>query len=60
VLVTVVQLRDAYVQPAAPNWPQVRDMIHDTIQDILANKIPLRRGLAEVTTKGNAILATAP
>jgi sn-glycerol 3-phosphate transport system substrate-binding protein len=60
VLVTVQQLKDAYYEPGAPNFTQIRDLLHDTTQDILANKVPLRQGLAEVTTKGNAILGQNP
>jgi sn-glycerol 3-phosphate transport system substrate-binding protein len=60
VLATVEQLKDAYYEPGAPNFTQIRDLLHDMTQDILANKIPLRQGLAEVTTKGNAILAQTP
>ncbi len=60
VLITVQQLKDAYFEPSAPNFTQIRDMLHDAIQDILANKVPLRQALAEVNAKGNAILAKNP
>ncbi|MBV8151260.1 MAG: ABC transporter substrate-binding protein [Candidatus Eremiobacteraeota bacterium] len=60
VLLTVKQLDNAYYEPSAPNYTQVRDALHDATQDILANKTPLRDGLASVTTKGNAILANNP
>ncbi len=60
VLVTVEQLRDAYVEPGAPGWPQVKDLLHDTIQAILANKVPLHQGLSELTSKANAMLASSP
>jgi sn-glycerol 3-phosphate transport system substrate-binding protein len=60
VLVTVQQLKDAYFEPSAPNYTQIRDLLHDATQDILANKVPLREGLAGVNAKGNAILAANP
>ncbi len=60
VLVTVEQLKDAYYEPGAPNFTQIRDLLHDATQDILSNKVPLRQGLADVTSKGNAILAKNP
>ncbi len=60
VLVTVEQLKDAYYEPGAPNFTQIRDLLHDATQDILANKVPLRQALAEVNAKGNAILAKNP
>jgi sn-glycerol 3-phosphate transport system substrate-binding protein len=60
VLVTVEQLKDAYYEPAAPRWPEVRDLIHNTIQDILANKVPLRPALLDLTAKANAILGSTP
>jgi len=60
VLITVEQLNDAYVEPGAPAWPQVKDLLHDTVQAILANKVALHQGLAEVTTKGNTMLAGSP
>jgi sn-glycerol 3-phosphate transport system substrate-binding protein len=60
VLATIDSLKNAYYEPAAPNWPPVRDLIHDTVQDILANKVPLRQGLETITTKGDALLSQAP
>jgi sn-glycerol 3-phosphate transport system substrate-binding protein len=60
VLETVKQLDEAYYEPSAPNFTQVRDALHDTLQDILANKISLRDGLNAVNAKGNALLATHP
>jgi len=60
VLVTVEQLKDAYYEPGAPNFTQIRDWLHDMTQDILANKVPLRQGLADVNAKGNEILVKNP
>jgi sn-glycerol 3-phosphate transport system substrate-binding protein len=60
VLQTVKQLDDAYYEPSAPNFTQIRDALHDTLQDIMANKVPLRDGLNAVNVKGNAILASHP
>jgi sn-glycerol 3-phosphate transport system substrate-binding protein len=60
VLVTVHQLDNAYYEPSAPNYTQIRDALHDTTQDILAGKISVHDGLAAVTSKGNAILANNP
>jgi len=60
VLQTVKQLDEAYYEPSAPNFTQVRDALHDTLQDIMANKVSLRDGLNSVNAKGNAILASHP
>jgi len=60
VLETVKQLDAAYYEPSAPNFTQVRDALHDTLQDILANKVALRAGLSAVNAKGNALLANRP
>jgi sn-glycerol 3-phosphate transport system substrate-binding protein len=60
VLDTVKQLENAYYEPSAPNYTQIRDALHDATQDILANKISVRDGLTAVNSKGNAILATNP
>jgi len=60
VLQTVKQLDEAYYEPSAPNFTQVRDALHDTLQDIMANKVSLRDGLNSVNVKGNAILASRP
>jgi sn-glycerol 3-phosphate transport system substrate-binding protein len=60
VLQTVKQLDEAYFEPSAPNFTQVRDALHDAIQDIMANKVPLRDGLNAVNAKGNALLASHP
>ncbi len=60
VLVTVEQLKDAYIEPGAPAWPRVKDLLHDTVQAILANKVPLRQGLVDLTVTGNALLAGSP
>ncbi len=60
VLQTVKQLDNAYFEPSAPNFTQIRDLLHDATQDILANKVPLRDGLVNVTTKGNVILSNNP
>jgi len=60
VLNTVKQLDDAFYEPSAPNYTQIRDALHDATQDILANKISVRDGLASVVAKGNGILANNP
>lgn len=60
VFVTIESLKDAYPEPSAPDWPPVRDLIHNTVQDILANKVPLRKGLAEATAQGDALLSRSP
>ena len=60
VLETVKALDEAYYEPSAPNFTQVRDALHDTLQDILANKTSLRDGLNTVNAKGNALLANHP
>jgi sn-glycerol 3-phosphate transport system substrate-binding protein len=60
VLNTVRQLDEAYFEPSAPNFTQVRDALHDATQDILANKISVRDGLNVVNSKGNALLANNP
>jgi len=60
VLNTVWQLDEAYFEPSAPNFTQVRDALHDATQDILANKVSVRDGLNAVNSKGNALLANNP
>ncbi len=60
VLATVKQLDEAYYEPSAPNFTQIRDALHDTLQDIMANKVSLRGGLNAVNAKGNALLASHP
>jgi sn-glycerol 3-phosphate transport system substrate-binding protein len=60
VLETVKQLDNAYYEPSAPNFTQIRDALHDATQDILANKVSLRDGLANVNAKGNGVLANNP
>ncbi len=60
VLNTVKQLDDAFYEPSAPNYTQIRDVLHDATQDILANKISVRDGLTSVVAKGNGILANNP
>lgn len=60
VLNTVKQLDNAYYEPSAQNFTQIRDALHDATQDILANKVSVRDGLTAVNGKGNAILASNP
>lgn len=60
VLATVKQLDNAYYEPSAPNFTQIRDALHDATQDILAKKTSVRAGLTAVTTKGDALLANNP
>ena len=57
---TVKQLDNAYFEPSAPNYTQIRDALHDATQDILARKVSVHDGLAAVNAKGNAILAGNP
>lgn len=56
VLVTVDQLKDAFYEPGAPNFTKVRDLLHDTTQDILSGKTTVQNGLQKVTSEGNKIL----
>ncbi|MCL4396340.1 MAG: ABC transporter substrate-binding protein [Chloroflexi bacterium] len=57
VLVTVDQLKNAYYEPGAPNYTKVRDLLHDTTQDILSGKISVTDGLKKVTQEGNKLLS---
>jgi sn-glycerol 3-phosphate transport system substrate-binding protein len=60
VLETVKQLDNSYYEPSAPNFTPIRDALHDTTQEILANKVSVKDGLSSVVAKGNGILASNP